>query len=74
MFDCSAAVSSQLNAPPVYIGKKPSKHMDELECLMYTNANILVAVKHCPAVSSKLSIQFSRKPNGPRLLHKFGDI
>lgn len=38
------------------------------------NANILVAVKHCPAVSSKLSIQFSRKPNGPRLLHKFGDI
>lgn len=38
------------------------------------NANILVAVKHCPAVSSKLSIQFSRKPSGPRLLHKFGDI
>lgn len=72
MFESSAAASSQLNVPPVYIGKEPSKHFDELECLTY--ANILVAVKHCPAVSSKLSIQYSRKPSGPRLLQKFGDI
>lgn len=36
MFEGNAAISSQLNVPPVYIGKKPSKHVDELECLMYT--------------------------------------